>query len=122
MENDEHTRFWSFRNACQGVRIYSREMGNHDYLEFLEIVEDICNGYERQYGESIHKEISSALRKCIVKFEITPDRAGAALTAPTLLYCWSKVRNEELSTYTNTCYDGSGTVIPRSAIRGIEFL
>ena len=27
----------------------SSEIGNHDYLEFPEIVEDICNGYERQY-------------------------------------------------------------------------
>lgn len=101
---------------------HSGEMGNHDYLEFPEIVEDICNGYERQYGESVHKEISSALRKCIVKFQNPPDRPGAALAAPTLLYCWCKVHNERLTLDANTSYDANGVVIPRSAIRGVEFL
>lgn len=100
---------------------HSGEMGNHDYLEFPEIVEDICNGYERRYGESIQEEISSALRKCIVKFEV-PERDGAWLAAPALLYCWCKVHNEKLSTDANTCYDAKGAMIPHSAIRGIEFL
>jgi hypothetical protein len=32
---------------------HAEEMGNHDYLCLPEIVEDICNGYQARYGESI---------------------------------------------------------------------
>lgn len=100
---------------------HSREMGNHNYLELSEIVEDICNGYERKYGENIHKEISSALRKCIVKFEVA-EQDGARLAAPALFYCWCKIHHQELSLSANTCYDANGVAIPHSAIRKVEFV
>jgi hypothetical protein len=99
---------------------HSKAMGNHDYLKLPEIIEDICNGYERQYHESIHEEITEGLRKCIVKFEV-PDKESSKLVAPALFYCWCKAHNWELSVYANTCYDARGEAIPHSAIRKIEF-
>ena len=96
-------------------------MGNHDYLELPEIFDEICRGYEQAFGESIHGEISVALKKCVVKFEVTDER-GNNLIAPSLLYYWCKAHNKELSRAGNNCYDGKGTTIPSAAIRKVEFL
>lgn len=110
-----------FAMLVRETAFHANSMGNHDYLEFPEIIEHICNGYEQAFGESIHQEISVALRKCIVKFEVT-DESGNDLIAPSLLYCWCTAHNEELSYGANTCYDGRGTTIRFAAIRKVEFL
>jgi hypothetical protein len=33
---------------------FDRPSEYHDYLWLPEIIEDICNGYQRRYGERIH--------------------------------------------------------------------
>jgi hypothetical protein len=100
---------------------HSEVMGNHDYLAVPEIIEDICNGYHKQFGESIYEGIVSRLMKCVVKFEWSEyDRAGLAPTV--LSYCWCRVHNEALHIGANTCLDAGGKTIPREAIRTIEFL
>lgn len=98
------------------------EIGNHDYLRTPEIIEDICNGYEKETGERIFDEIAALLRPCIVKFEHDSDHGDRHLTGVLLYYCWSKCRNERLCYLANTCFDGQGKTIPRSAIRAIEFV
>ena len=98
----------------------AHSMRNHDYLAFPEIIEDICNGYQTKFGGRIHEEVSAALRPCIVKFEVAEEE-GENLIKPVLNYCWHKEHGQELGLGTNTCYDGNGKLIPRSAIREIEF-
>lgn len=95
-------------------------IGNHDYLRVPEIIEDICKGYRERYGEWIMQEICDGLVPCIVKFE-TPIGSRTELLRPTLMYCWAKARNEEMSLNSNTCFDGQSVGIPHSAIRGIEW-
>ena len=99
----------------------AHSVGNHDYLALPEIIEDICNGYLKKFGTTIHDEVCAALLPCIVKFEVA-DEETTRLICPVLNYCLHKERGQELSTETNTCYDGEGKLIPRSAIRNIEFL
>jgi len=89
-------------------------------VEFPEIIEDICNGYLRKFGSRIHDEVSAALRPCIVKFEVA-DEDTESLIPTVLNYCLHKEYGQELAIGTNTCYDGKGEAIPRSAIRKIEF-
>jgi len=101
---------------------HSAAMWNHDYLKMPEIIEDICNGYERHSGERICDEIANALKPCIVKFEDSDSADDRHLMHVVLYYCWSKCRNEELCHLANTCFDAKGKIIPRSAIRKIEFL
>jgi hypothetical protein len=100
---------------------HPESMGNHDYLGLPEIIIDICNGYERQFGERIHEEIAAGLRKCIVKFE-TPIDAECDLIAPGLLYCWKTIHGQPPSLDSNTCFDGCGVPVPYGMIRNIEFL
>jgi hypothetical protein len=100
---------------------HSEAMANHDYLAMPEIVEDICNGYKKQFGESIHEEIATGLRKCIVKFKVPAER-DEEHAAEVLSYCWCKYHNEDLHHGANMCHDNDGKTIPYSAIRKIEFL
>jgi len=100
---------------------HARVMGNRDYLNLPEIVEDICNGFEREFGESIHGEVKNALKPCIVKFE-SSRRSGSDLLAPVLLYCSRMLRKQELSLNSNTCYDGGGVTIPPAEISRIDFI
>jgi len=99
---------------------HARSMGNHDYLAFSEIIEDICNGYQKEFGERIHERIAAALKPCIVKFE-TAEEDGNRLVTPLLSYCWHKVHNEKLSFGINAGYNGGGIAIPNAAIRRVEF-
>ena len=101
---------------------HSAAIGNHDYLKMPEIIEDICNGYEQDTGECIFDEIANAFKPCIVKFEESDLADDRHLMHVVLYYCWSKCRNEELCHLANTCFDANGRIIPRSAIRKIEFL
>lgn len=107
------------------VAFHSGAIGNHDYLGIPEIVEDICNGFKVETGESILEPVQNFLKPCVVKFE---ERDGADrpddpnLRRVLLYYCWSKCRSEEFCYMANTCFDAGGEVIPRSAIRRIEFL
>jgi hypothetical protein len=94
---------------------------NHDYLETPEIIEDICSGYETQFGEGIHDTILSKLNKCIVKFE-SEKSIEENLLAPVLLYCWCEIRNAELSSCANTCFDSAGVAISSDSIISVNFL
>ena len=107
------------------VAFHSGAIGNHDYLAIPEIVEDICNGFKAETGKSIFERLENFLKPCIVKFEDCDgsDRPDDPhLRKALLYYCWSKRRNEELCYLANTCFDARGEVIPRSAIRNIQFL
>ncbi|MEK8082085.1 hypothetical protein [Pseudomonas sp. XK-1] len=99
----------------------SDKICNHDYLEVPEIIEDICNGYRKQFGRCIYDTVTSKLEKCIVKFK-SNKYTGLHLLAPALLYCWCIVRNEEFSSFANTCFDSEGAPISRGQIISVEFL
>lgn len=99
---------------------FSSEMGNHDYLRMPEIIEDICNGYKKQFGESILAEVSEALTPCIVKFEMRDDSARSLLE-PALQYCWCKANRQPLHIGANMCFDGQGNSVPSECIKEIQF-
>jgi hypothetical protein len=99
---------------------HARSMGNHNYLAFPEIIEDICNGYQKEFGERIHERIATALKPCIVKFE-TAEEDGNRLVTPVLSYCWHKVHNQKLGSGTHHDYNAGGIAIPNAAIRRVEF-
>lgn len=99
----------------------STHIFNHDYLEIPEIIEDICNGYREQFGQCIYEVVTKKLEKCIVKFKSSKNTSHNLL-APALLYCWCTVRNEQFSSFANTCYDSEGIPIFRDQIIYVDFL
>ena len=98
----------------------SNEMHNHDYLRVPEIIEDICNGYMKQFGKSILSEVSEALTPCVIKFEMHDDSARSLLE-PALTYSWCKANGQTLHIRTNTCFDGRGKTVPSESIKKIQF-
>ena len=100
---------------------HPHDIGNHDYLRVPEIIEDICNGYQKHFEESIYDLIVAGLKPCVVKFEVTAlDRHD--LTKAALSYCHCKIHGRELWGGANTCYDAAAQPITGSQIVRVEFL
>ena len=100
---------------------HSDKICNHDYLEIPEIIEDICNGYRKQFDHCIYDTVTSKLEKCIVKF--TSDKnTSLNLLAPALMFCWCFLRKEEFNLFANTCFDSEGATISRGQIISVKFL
>lgn len=99
----------------------AKEMGNHDYLDLPEIVEDICNGYQEHTGKSIHRVLRTALTPCIVKFW-SDGRRGPDCVEAALFYLYSRRHGEPLSIEGNTCFDGGGQVVAPERIVSIEMI
>jgi len=103
------------------VAFRAKEIGNHDYLEFPEIIEDICLGYEKRFGVSIQDKVTAALLPCIVKFRSDRVIRRGCIEAA-VYYLYLTGRGERLSMYANTCYDGRNTPVPREQIIDVEFV
>lgn len=99
----------------------SREMGNHDYLGVPEIVRDICDGYRDRFGDDIEDDVRAALRPCIVRF-VSGRRVGWDCVSAAVHYLYVTVHDLKMSLWSNTCYDGGGLAVHRSAIEGVDFI
>lgn len=95
-----------------------RELGQHDYLAMPEIIEDICNGYESQFGVSIIENYEKKLVPKIVKF-----RSSIALDsyhiASALSYAYTFVRGLPPNGGAIYCFDGDGVGIDYSEIKSV---
>lgn len=96
-----------------------KEMGNHDYLDVPEIIEDICVIFEKLYGKDLLNLYRKATMPCIIKF-ITgfgyPDNIS-----PVLYYLYNTIHDKKLSIYCNTTYDAKGPILPKNIVK-VEFL
>ena len=99
---------------------HAHEIGNHDYLELPEIIEDICNAYLNKSGLSIHAEVGKILVPCVVKFRREAEN-GLRGIGPAIYYYYKSIRKESFSRNANTCFDAGGKIIPRENILKIEY-
>lgn len=97
----------------------AKEIGNHDYLWLPEIMEDICNAYLARHGIKIHEILCAALSPKIVKFYSDGDRSEDC-TVAALYYIYIKAHGQEMSIYSNTCFDGNNEAIPSEQILNVE--
>jgi hypothetical protein len=121
MKTQDPLHFGPHAMLVREVAFHANAMGYSEFLESSEIVEDICDGYQKQFGSSIHEEIRKALKKCIVKVGL-PAEGYEYSVEEALLYCWFKIHNQQLTSDANTSYDGKAKAIPSEAIRKVEFL
>ncbi len=91
--------------------VFSREV-SRSYLEFPELVEDICRS--ECYGIDLMAELMDASKPCIVKFRGPSDRPDALRTA--IFYVFAG----QPSLKGNTCYDRRGQAVLLSEIVDIE--
>ena len=92
-------------------------MGNHDYLEIPEIVEDIATCFDHRFGANILQDYKDATVPKIVKFRFTAR--GDELAAATL-YLYSRIHDLELSLQCSTCFDGEGKAVSSNDVLTIE--
>jgi len=103
----------------RGIASKAEEVGNHDYLRLPEIMEDICTGYQERYGVSLDEALSASLLPTVVKFWSTKDPGDGCIDAA-LYYLYRTSRNEPLSMYANTCFDGENRAVPSEQIVSVE--
>jgi hypothetical protein len=96
-----------------------KKIGNHDYLDTPEIVEDIADCFQDRFGGTLLDDYKDSTVPTIVKFNAPArgDELGVAL-----FYLYSKIHNLELSYFCNTCFDGEGKAVTKSAVIGVENL
>jgi hypothetical protein len=100
---------------------HAETLGNVDYLRVPETIEDICIGYNAEFGESIFEEISRALRKCIVKFKSIKDTAPYLISAA-LTYGWCKANSAKFTHAIGVGFDAEGEAIAPNDIVNVEFI
>lgn len=87
----------------------------HDYLGMPEIIEDICNGYEKKYCESIINIYKTSLVPKIVKFK-SIKRIDTGCIEAALYYAYEAARGNPPSSNCITCFDSEGIKIEPSSI------
>lgn len=101
-----------FAMLIREVAFKSKEIGNHNYLEVPESIEDLglCDIYMQRTKPSI------------IQFYALPDRDYKYLIKPVLGYLFDKIHHVELSVDDNTIFDAKGDVIKPSNILNIEII
>jgi hypothetical protein len=97
-----------------------REMGNHDYLQAPEIIEDICNCHSQWYGGNLLADFYRQSKPCIVKFLGDNNRPDVLRAA--LMYLWATIHGEPLGLNCSTCFDGRGMQVEPARIVGVEIV
>jgi hypothetical protein len=95
------------------------EVGNHDYFSGPEIIEDICDCFEKQYQVSLLKIFLQKTKPCIVKFIDYGTRSNYVRAA--LWHLHKIVWQETCTDYCNDCFDGKGVPVSREQILSVEF-
>jgi hypothetical protein len=94
---------------------------NHNYYRLPEIMEDICIAYQSRYGEDIEQFVLDYLVPTRVKF-----RTGAAgysterILPPVAYYLFCKLHGQEVGSYANFSFDGTGQAVPPKDIRAVQ--
>jgi len=101
------------------VAFDSKNIGNHDYLRMPEIMEDICNGYQKKYGSSIFEELYKSLSPIIIKF-ISGKKIDESCVGAALHYAYQSNKLSNMSISSNTCFDGGNLIIPFDEILNID--
>jgi hypothetical protein len=101
------------------IAFQPEEVGNHDYLDVPEIVEDICICFSERYDIDLLDAYRERTKPCIVKFVDSETTDEHLLTA--LYYLYTVHRGDPLSMACNTCFDGGGSPIPKERILGVEY-
>jgi hypothetical protein len=117
-----------FAMLVKAIAWRAEEVGNHDFLKLPEILEDICDEYEKRFGESIQEVVETNLKPCIVKFE-SENRLEPRLIMRALNYACFEMTKEGLSPLVlenfsdhNDVIDCSGAAITREQILKVEFV
>lgn len=119
LKSDDSFHSGPYAMLVRAAALHSHEIGNHDYLWLPETMEDICNGYQKVHGESIHEELNQGLVPMIVKFWSVDQRSDNCVGVA-MYYLYITLHSREMLLDANTCYDGENVAIPPERILRVE--
>lgn len=96
----------------------SEQIGNHDYFDAPEIVEDICICFTEKHGFDLLAAFKKITKPCVVKFFDGP-RGDCIETA--IYHLYQTLWRNQCSMQCNTCYDAEGEPVPPEWIIKVEF-
>lgn len=96
------------------------DIGNYDYLQSPEIIEDICICFEDIYHIDLMSAFKKATKPCIVKFHSANAHISDVKRA--LYYLYLCYHSLPFARSCSICFDGHSTSITKNQIEKIEFL
>lgn len=118
-KNSEHWGPYGF--LVKEVALHAEDLGQHDYLKMPELIEDICNAYQKEFGESIFRHYFTILTPKMVAFISDKGCSDNSIKAA-LGYAYTTVRGLPPDWLAVTCIDCRGIVISPSQIIHVESL
>jgi hypothetical protein len=121
LKSDDSVHSGPYGILVREIACKASELAQHDYLALPEIIEDICAGYQREYGEAIYDEISKILVPCVVKFSEEGEANQGAIEAA-LFYAYTYANDLPVSINSVWCFDGEDCAVPYNNIAYVKFL
>lgn len=118
MKSKDPVHWGPYGILVKDVAFCAKDLGQHDYLGMPEIIEDICNGYNAQHGESISEIYSNALIPKIVKFK-SSHRLDSRCVEAAISYVYTHIRKQPPCCWSVTCFDGAGVTISTEDILSV---
>lgn len=121
LKSDDPVHSGPYGILVREIACSASELAQHDYLKLPEIIEDICAGYQREFGEAIYDDVSNALVPCVVKFS-EEDVADQGAIEAALFYAYTYANDLPVSMNSVCCFDGEDCAVPYEDIVYVEFL
>ncbi|WP_343583433.1 hypothetical protein [Herbaspirillum sp.] len=121
MKTGDSSHWGPYAMLVRDVMFYPGDVGQHDYLGMPEIIEDICNGFEKSAGVSLAQTFERALRPAIVKFTSEPNHEESCIAAA-ICYVFSTIHRGRPTSSCLWCFDGEGVQVPPENIISVEFV
>jgi len=115
MKHNNPSHWGPYAVLIKDTAFRSSKLAQHDNLGMPEIIEDICNGYEEKYGESIINMYEASLVPKIVKFK-SNKRIDTGCIEAALYYAYEAARGNPPSSNCITCFDSEGVKIEPESI------
>lgn len=103
------------------VAFHAEKLGQHDYLGMPEIIEDICNGFQKISGINLMPEFSAKLKPAIIKF-VHANNHDDSCIATALCYVYSRIQKGAPCANSVTCFDGENNPVPPQQILKVEIV
>lgn len=124
MKISDKCHYGPYAMLVREIAFNSSTVGNHDYLNIPEIIEDMCMDVKKIYGIDLIERFVRQASPVIVKFkeQLNDDTRDSQYIGTALTYLHDKLHGEKLCLMCNTCYSGHGNGIRKNNIVSVEIL
>lgn len=124
MKISDKCHYGPYAMLVREIAFNSSTVGNHNYLNIPEIIEDMCTDVENVYGIDLIDRFVRQASPVIVKFkeQLNDDTRDSQYIGTALTYLHNKSHGEKLCLMCNTCYNGHGNGIHKNNIMSVEVL